>query len=168
MNEALRGDGSKIEGRRTASGINAVASRLSVLLLAGPLIKPSIKGMIAADAINEVKRKSAFRSILKTAERAASRAEQAIPAASARRTAAKGGRFVFASITALTKPPRYIWPSPPKLKSPDLIEISPGLQECSAGPGQRRHLAYQGNLNLRLYRSYGSHQRRRGYQKHHL
>ena len=115
MNEALRGDGSKIEGRRTASGINAVASRLSVLLLAGPLIKPSIKGMIAAEAINEVKRKSAFRSILKTAERAASKAEQAIPAVSARRTAAKGGRFVFASITALTKPPRYIWPSPPRL-----------------------------------------------------
>ena len=41
----------KIEGSLAASGMKAVAKRLSVLLLAGPLIKPSIKGMIAAEII---------------------------------------------------------------------------------------------------------------------
>ena len=51
INEAFKGDGSKIEGSLAASGTKAVAKRLSVLLLAGPLIKPSINGMIAAEII---------------------------------------------------------------------------------------------------------------------
>ena len=51
ISDAFKGDGSKIEGSLAASGMKAVARRLSVLLLAGPLIKPSIKGMIAAETI---------------------------------------------------------------------------------------------------------------------
>ena len=54
MNEALSGDGGRIEGRRTCSGIKGVASRLSVVLLKGPLTRPSINGIMAAEAINEV------------------------------------------------------------------------------------------------------------------
>ena len=109
IKETFRGEGSKIEGSLVASGIKAVARRVSLLLLAGPLIKPSIKGMIAEDAIKEVKRKSALRRILNTAERPASRAEEAAAAASASKTAKAGGSPLFpkaASITALTKPPR--------------------------------------------------------------
>ena len=90
INEAFNGEGSIIEGRRTDSGMKGVARRLSVLLLAGPLIKPSKNGMIAAEAINDVNKKSALRRILKTAESAARIAEQIKAAATARRTAKKG------------------------------------------------------------------------------
>ena len=108
MKVTFKGDGSNIEGSLTASGIKGVARRLSVLLLAGPLIKPSINGIIALEAIKEVKRKSAFLSILKTAERAASRAEQAAAAVSASKKAKGAGLTSpsFASRMALTKPPR--------------------------------------------------------------
>ena len=115
IKEALSGEGSKIEGSLAASGIKGVARRLSVLLLAGPLINPSINGMIAADAINDVKRKSAFLRIFNNAERAASRAEEtaaAVNASSRARTAGTPGFAKLAplasatSITALTKPPR--------------------------------------------------------------
>ena len=106
INEAFKGDGSSIEGRRTASGIKGVARRLSVLLLAGPLIKPSKKGMIAAEAINDVNKKSALRKILNTAERPANIAEQMKAAATAKSTAKNAGRLQFARIIALIKPPR--------------------------------------------------------------
>ena len=105
-NEAFNGDGGKIEGKRTCSAINGVASRLSVVLRKGPLTRPSINGIIAAEAINEVNRKSAFRKILKTAERAAIKAEQAKAASRAMVTASAAPKFNFASSTALTKPPR--------------------------------------------------------------
>ena len=109
IKDALRGEGSKIEGSLAASGMKGVARRLSLLLLAGPLIKPSIKGMIAAEAIKEVKRKSALRKIFNTAERAARRPEEIRAALTARKRARGSGRPASASpasITALTKPPR--------------------------------------------------------------
>ena len=79
INEVFKGDGGKMPVSRTESAMNGVASRLSVVLLKGPLINPSIKGIIAAEAINEVKRKSAFLKILKTAESPAMRAEHPRP-----------------------------------------------------------------------------------------
>lgn len=106
IKEAFNGDGSNIELRRTASGMKGVARRLSVLLLAGPLIKPSKKGIIAAETINDVNKKSALRKILNTAEKAANTAEQIKDAATAKSIAKKTGSLQFARIIALIKPPR--------------------------------------------------------------
>ena len=117
INEVFKGDGGKMPVSRTESAMNGVASRLSVVLLKGPLINPSIKGIIAAEAINEVKRKSAFLKILKTAESPAMRAEQAKAASRAQAMAMQAPNgfpdtsqapfaLIFASKTALTKPPR--------------------------------------------------------------
>ena len=108
--EAFKGEGFNIEGRRAPRGINGVANRFSVWLLAGPLIKPSINGMIAADAINEVKRKSALRRILSTADKSAIKPDSKNAAQSARNTAGiaapRDNSPKLASNIALAKPPR--------------------------------------------------------------
>ena len=87
MKEALRGEGLKIEGRRAPLGMKGVANRFSVWLLAGPEIKPSINGIIAADAINEVKRKSALRRIFSRADKSAITPDAAKASTSAINTA---------------------------------------------------------------------------------
>ena len=108
--EAFKGEGFNIEGSRAPRGINGVANRFSVWLLAGPLIKPSINGMIAADAINEVKRKSALRRILSTADKSAIKPDSKNAAQSARNTAGivapRDNSPKLASNIALAKPPR--------------------------------------------------------------
>ena len=110
IKEALRGEGGKSPGSLSLGEIKGVARRLSVLLRAGPLIRPSINGIRAAEAINEVKRKSALRKILSRAERPAMRAEEIKAAASAikrrRGGKAKPAFSRPASNIALTKPPR--------------------------------------------------------------
>ena len=54
MNEAFKGDGGKMLVRRSCSGINGVAKRLSVRLLNGPLINPSIKDIIPLVNVGDV------------------------------------------------------------------------------------------------------------------
>ena len=71
------GEGLRIEGKRTSAGMYGVASRFAVFPLVGPLIRPSIKGMMAAEAIKDVKRKSAFRRIFRTADTSAISPEKA-------------------------------------------------------------------------------------------
>ena len=108
--EAFRGDGGKMLVSRKCGAIKGVARRLSVVLRKGPLMSPSIKGMIAAEAINDVKRKSALRKIFRTAESPAIKAEQINAAAREIRMAGKDSVKPavpsFGRMMALTKPPR--------------------------------------------------------------
>ena len=108
IKDMFKGDGSNIEEKRTFSGIKGVASRLSVLLLAGPLINPSIKGIIAAEAMKEVKRKSALRNTLSRADKSAVRGEAVKARLRASRIDKGAGKFSpkAESSMALMKPPR--------------------------------------------------------------
>jgi hypothetical protein len=87
-----------------------VASRLLVCPLAGPLIKPSINGIIAADAINEVNKKSAFLRIFNTAEKSAIRPGIKKASSKLRQSASPAVHqfetVIFARKTAVIKPPR--------------------------------------------------------------
>ena len=102
----------KVEGgirlaKRNFCAIKGVARRLSVLLLNGPITSPSIIGIRAEDAKNEVKRKSAFLVCLRRPEIKAIRPEARAAAIKARgRARAAGRKFTWARIIAATNPPK--------------------------------------------------------------
>ena len=90
INETLSGDGGSSCASRSWGAMNGVASRFSVLLRAGPAIRPSMNGIMAAEAIKDVNRKSAPRRRLRAADKIVTRAGRAKDSARARR--ARGSR----------------------------------------------------------------------------
>ena len=93
----LSGEGGKICENLYFSEINAVARRLSDSLLKGPEINPSIKGIIAAETMYVVKRKSAFLYCFKNAQKSDSKPLTQKAAKTEKTTAKIVGKFVFPS-----------------------------------------------------------------------
>lgn len=91
-NEILSGDGFIICGSLNEGCIKGVARRFADLFLKGPVIKPSIKGIIAAEIIKDVKRKSALRKRFKNAESKVRLPEIMIASIEANNRAIMGGR----------------------------------------------------------------------------
>ena len=120
---AFNEDGRMSEGKRNFWSINGVAKRLSVLLLNGPVINPSISGITAEEAKKDVNKKSASLYFFRSPEINASKPELKNAARRAIKTAGMAAQLPsFAKIIPATNPPRYICPSPPKFKLPDFIE----------------------------------------------
>jgi len=91
---------------RAESGINGVESKLSERLLKGPAISPSITGIIAADDIKDVNKKSEFRFNLKNAQRHAIAADAIIASKSeSGRVSATGTDWKVCRTIAQTNPP---------------------------------------------------------------
>ena len=104
----FKDDGGRMLLNLTASGINGVAKRLSVLLLQGPAINPLITGQMALEAKNDVNKKSAFLKCFKRPLVSDKRPETVKAAMSAIKIQMNGGRASGkkASIKAPIKPPR--------------------------------------------------------------
>ena len=103
---AFSGEGGKIDSNLNDSGINAVESKFTDSLRKGPEINPSIRGTIAAEIINEVRRKLALRYFLKSAEIRAIPPESAAEIKKQRLTAKNGLQLLRAeSVTAVKNPP---------------------------------------------------------------
>ena len=104
--EAFSGEGFRIDLNLKFSGMNAVESKFTDSLLNGPEIKPSISGTIAAEIMNDVRRKLALRYFFKRADKRAIPPENAAEIKKQRVTAKIGLKFLSEErMIAVKNPP---------------------------------------------------------------
>lgn len=88
----FRGEGFKMPGNLWDCEIKGVARRFAALFLNLPAMNPSMSGIIAAEIINEVNRKSALRYFLRNAEKIVNIPDRQNAAANASVRAIQAGR----------------------------------------------------------------------------